>query len=488
MATQSKRSLQRIKGTYSLIVKKIRFFNIKVVRASGKRPLSSFFLFLGFIVLLIIISNIIFRPQPAQVIDTKTVKNVSVYRIGSAPKISVSAQTRKSGVIEITALTGGVVNTINVSEGANVAAGDTLLSMSSNYKGDNTPSVQRQIAQTQYQTNASTFKTQNETIERQKELARKLQENDENLRKITDQSIGETRDLVSQNEEILSILEDQIKILEQNNAPVDQVLALKQQRSQFLAATNQAKSALRTNDYNASSNNPPAEIAELNKEVALRQLQVQEKQLALSLEISRLQARVAQINESLMFPQTPFAGIVQRVFVKEKQQVTPGTPLFILSQTASDKPVTAVAYISSDIAKRLSRLETSTLHIGDKAIYTSLPSFVSTEAVQGTLYAVYYPIPTQYHELVVSEGFITVDIPIGYPDTTMAATYIPIDAVYQTQDSAYVFVTQGNVVRSKSITLGSVYGSFVEVTSGLNNGDAIILNRSIIEGDTIKTE
>lgn len=488
MAKKSTKVARNVKGKLNLIVSKFKLLLRKTVVFSERKPLLSFFAFLGIIVFLIVLSNIVFKPRPADTHEARTVKNVSVYRIGSAPRISVSAKVRKSGVIEITSLSGGIIDQINVSEGSNVKSGTNLLSMGTNYKGENSFSVQKQIANTQYQTAASTYNAQKEVIDRQIEIAEKTQENSDELRKITEASVSETQALVDQNEDILNILNDQINTLVQNNAPQDQILAVKQQRSQFLASTNQAKSALRNSQYSADSDNPSSEIAELTKEVTKRQLDVQKKQLALSLEVSRLQSRIAAINESLMFPSAPFDGVVQRVFVKEGQQVTPGTPLLVLSQSSGDKPVTAVAFVSSDIARRLSRLEASTLHIGDKAIYTALPSFVSTEAVQGTLYAVYYPIPTEYHDLVVSEGFITVDIPIGYPDTSMIATYVPIDAVYQTRDSAYVFVAQGNKVKGKTVRLGYVYGRFVEVTSGLSNGDAIILNRNIIEGDTVKTD
>ncbi len=485
MARKRAKSTLQVQKYPRLIVNNVKQGYKRLVVLSEKRPLFTFFIFLGIIILLIVASNTFFSLKKEQTKESKSIKEVSIYRIGAAPKIKVSAQTKKSGVIQITALSGGVINRINVKEGDVIGSGSTLIEMSSNYEGDNALSVQRQITERQYQANASTYKTQREIIDRQKEIARKNLENDEEMRKIIEQSISETRDLISQNEEILNVLGDEIKNLEQNNAPASQVLPLKEQRSQFLASTNQAKTALRTNEYNASSDNPPAEIAELNKEVTLRQLSVQEKQLTLSLEVSRLQTRVAQINESLMYPKAPFAGTVERIYVKEKQQVTPGTPLLVFSQTQADDPVTAVAFVSSEIARKVSMLEPSTLHIGNKAIFQSIPSFITTEAVQGTLYAVYYPIPQEYYNLVVSEGYITVDIPIGYPDTSMVATYIPIDSVYQTEGNSYVFVVSNNKAEARNIQLGPVYGEYVEVFSGLRNQDAVILNRNIIQGDAV---
>jgi multidrug efflux pump subunit AcrA (membrane-fusion protein) len=194
---------------------------------------------------------------------------------------------------------------------------------------------------------------------------------------------------------------------------------------------------------------------------------------------------VSQINESIYFPTAPFSGVVQRVLVKEGQSVSPGTPLMIIAQDLSDDPISAIAFVSRDIAQRVSLIETSTLHMDDYN-FDVLPSFVSTEAVQGTLYAIYYPLPDYVSKHVTDAGFITVDVPIGYPDTTTTAPFIPLDAVYQTQDKAYIFVINNNKAEISEIKLGQVYGSFVEVVSGIRGGDRVILDRTIVQGDDVK--
>jgi multidrug efflux pump subunit AcrA (membrane-fusion protein) len=327
----------------------------------------------------------------------------------------------------------------------------------------------------------------------EEEIVEKGHENFEDMREIIEDSLGETRSLITLNQDALSLLDQQIKDFEQANPSLNsttrpELIALKSQKLQLTASVNQARQALRTNEYNADEDNTPSEISELNKEVTLRQLDIQRKQLDINLAVLGLQTKVAQINESLMYPTAPFAGTIQRVFVKEKQSVKAGDPLFVISQTEQTKPITAVAFVSSDVAKRVSRIEPSTLHIGNKSTYTSIPSFVSTEAVQGTLYAIYYPIPEQYSKDVVSEGFISVDMPIGMANTTMVATYVPLDAVYQTREKAYVFVVNGDKAKSKDVQLGQVYGDSVEIVSGLKNGDQVILNRNIIAGDKITVQ
>lgn len=457
--------------------------SLALVRYIDRRPMRSFFASVLLILILIVISNILTKPKPASVEATKSVKAVSIYRVGSAPTVTVSAQTRKSGVIQIVALSGGVIDKINVQEGSAVSQGDQLLGMSSNYKGDNTFSLQKQIAATQYQGVLATFPKQKETIEKQKELVEKTEDNSDEMRKITQESVNETQTLVNQNQEVLKLLQDSLQ-----TAPADKVLGIKEQIIQYQASTNQTNQALRNAKYQGDKDSPPAKIASLTKEIAKKQFDVQLKQLQISLEVSRLSLALTSLNESLMFPIAPFAATIQRVFVKEKQQVNPGTPLFVLSQVAQDDPITAVAFVSADVAKHVSRIEPSTIHIGDTVRYQTIPSFVSTDAVQGTLYAVYYPIPEQYSKDVVSDGFISIDIPIGMADTTMIATYIPLDAVYQTREKAYVFVVQGDSAVSRDIQLGQVYGDSVGVIAGIKNGDTVILNRNIIAGDTVQIQ
>lgn len=452
-------------------------------------PMRSFFGILGAILILIIVSNILTRISPKENVEISQPKTVSVYRIGSVPKITVTAKTRKSGVVQISSLTNGIVSRIYKKEGDRVQRGELLASLSTNYQGSNPFTLQRQIAEKQYQTALDTYSNQKDLISIQKDLSDKNKSNSDKLRDITNQAHDETQNLINLNHDILTTLDNNINTLSQNSETNSAlILSTKQLKSQFLAATNQAQQILRANDYSQSGDNPPAQIAGIAHDIAIKQLDIQQKQLDMNKEISGLALAIARINESMMFPTSPFSGIVQRVNIIENQLVSPGNLLMTISQTTEGDPITAVAFISQDTASRISKIEPSILHIGNKINYESVPSFVSTEAVQGTLFAAYYDIPEEYTKSVVSEGFISIEVPIGVADTTMSATYIPIDAVYQTRDKSYVFVAVNDKAKSKNVVLGQVYGRFVEIVSGLKNGDAVILNRDIISDDLVKIQ
>jgi multidrug efflux pump subunit AcrA (membrane-fusion protein) len=473
--------------TRQVITQKVSSIASKTGHFVDLRPMTSFFAVLGVILALIIVGNFLNKPKVVPPEEIHPVKAVSAYNIGTAPKITVSAQTKKSGVIQVVALSGGIIDKINVQEGVHVSRGDQLFAMSNNYKGENTATVQRQIDATNYAGALATFPKQKEILEKKKEQADKVHENTDELRELTRESLDGTRSLVQENEDYLKLLRDRLNAITPD-ASNPAYTTLKNQVIQLQGTVNQAHDQLRRDEYTSNEDNAPAKNDQLTKEITKKDLDVQIKQLEVNLAVKGLQAKVSQIQESLMFPTAPFSGTIQRVFVKEKQQVGQGTALLVISQDVEDDPITAVAFVSADVAKRVSRIEPSTLHIGNKSTYTSIPSFVSTEAVQGTLYAVYYPIPEQYSKDVVSEGFISVDMPIGMADTTMIATYVPLDAIYQTRERAYVFVINGNTAQSRDVQLGQVYGDSVEILSGLKNGDQVILNRNIIAGDQIQVQ
>lgn len=450
----------------------------------------SFFGLLALLLILIAGGNFIRQQKPAAAPPKKPVKTVRIYRIGTAPRVRLQAQVEKSGVIQINALAGGVVQAIHTDVGKIVGKGKTLISLSTNYQGGNLLTLQRVLAETQLRNVEDSYQTQKDTIGKQRELAEKQKQNADDLRSITAQSLEETRSLISLNDQILSALDQNLaQYTTTNSGGLNNasILATKQLKSTYQSANNSLKSALRNAEYSSASDKPPAQIAELQKEVALKQLEVQEKAVGLNRDVTRLQAQIARVNEGLMFPAAPFSAAVQRIFVKIGQAVQPGTPLMVLSQSAEEDPIVAIAYVPHSIAKQISTLEPSTLYIG-KISYSAYPSYITQDAIQGTLYGVYFPIPDNYHSILTEKGYIEVDIPVGYFDTNAAVPFIPIDAVYQSQEDSYIFVAKNGTATSKKIQLGTVYGSYVEVKEGLSAGDQVILDRNVTTGDKITTQ
>ena len=458
----------------------------KAVLFSRRRPFASFAVLLVSLLLLILLSNFLSRPREDPEQAKPLVKEVSVYSIGTSPKVMVQGKVEKSGVVKIVSLGSGVVQNVNVSPGGAVSKGQNLVSVSTNYSGGNAFSIQRQLAQVQYKNVLDTYNTSKELIDKQKELAEKNDKNTDELRNISSQSVTDSQNLINLNNEILSALSAQQAELETTNvggANDAAILQTKQLRSQLESGNIQLESALRNTQYSSSGSNPLAEISDMSKDITLKQLDIQGKALDLNKEVSRLSLVLARINEAMMFPSAPISGVVERVYVEVGQAVTPGTPLLQISGDSQELKI--VALVSMQMAKSISTGELSSISLGKKT-YESAPFYVSTEATDGQLYSVHFSIPSEFLSNVTDNSYVSVLIPIGFAKTSSAIPFVPLDSVFQTQDETSVFLMQNGKAVSRKIEVSEVLGRFVEVESGLKEGDMVILNRNVITGDRVK--
>jgi RND family efflux transporter MFP subunit len=496
MVTRSKRRMPSSKRSAPIINRFRKFGNStnlklktkKVLKRTGviidKKPLTSFFVLLAAIFVLIIVGS--FLRQPKKEAEVKPpIKEVSAYSIGSAPTIKVQAQIEKSGVIKVVALTPGVVSQVNVSEGQEVSKGELLVALSTNYQGGNAAGVQREIAQTTNQNVKDTYDIQKEVIKKQREIADKTDANADQLRDITQKSVDESKSLLNLNQEIVDSLDSTLQGLEssnQNGANDAQILQTKQLISQFQSAVNQLQSAVRSTEFQAAGDKPPADLSNLSREITQKQLDIQEKALTLSLETSRLQLQLAQIQEATMYPAAPFAGVVEKVYVTQGESVNPGTPIALIHGAQTLK---AVARVPRDIAQKMSEVDLSTISIGNK-IYKTAPSYISKEATDGSLYSIFFSIPVEFQNNLADNEFVTAQIPVGLPDTSGAIPFVPLDAIYQSTAGSYLFIIKEGKALTKKISLGSIVGEYAQVVGGLSSGDEIILTRSVVNGDPVR--
>lgn len=454
----------------------------RIITMVDKRPLTSFFVVLAALFLIIAIGSFLRKPKTAGLSTEPPPKAVQVYNIGAAPKITVNAQIEKSGIVKITAQTPGIVSQLNVAVGQQVTRGTNLLSLASNYAGTNPAIIQSQIASLQYKNVQDTYQTQKDLIGKQRELADKNRENTDKLRDITSQALGETRGIISYNDSVISQLQD---LLTAQTPGTQTYISTEEQISQFKSANNQLRQALRNSEFQVSTDNAPNKISEIQTDIAKKQLDLQEKSLALSLETSRLQAALASVNAENFHPTSPFAGTVERVHVVISQSVLPGTVLVTIA--GADKTATAQAFVPRSIATNISKLTPATLHM-DSETADLLPIYISQEATEGQLYSVVFAIPEDFQNNTTDRSIITVDLPL---DTTYGARVdplIPIDAVHQTQDEAFVFVVKDQSAEAKKVHLGEVQGNYIQIIKGLNTNDKVIINRNIIAGDKVEVK
>lgn len=478
------KSLGTVKNTTQNLKLKAKNLVKKAGQIIDRRPLTSFFVVLVILFALIVVGSFLRKPQPEAVTATIE-KDVVTYSVGSAPTVKVQAQIEKSGVIKIVATTPGIVSYVNVTEGQEVTKGTTLVGLASNYQGGSAASVQREIAYATNKNAKDTYDIQKDLIKRQRELADKSDANTDQLRDITSKSIDETKSLLNLNQEIVGTLNVTLADLVTTNvggANDAQILQTKQIISQYQSAVNQLQSGVRSTEFQAAGDKPPADLSNMSKDLTQKQLDLQEKALTLSLEVSGLQLKLAQIMESSMYPVSPFDGVVERVYVTPGESVNPGTPLALIHGAQKLK---AVARVPREIAQKISQVDVATLTIDGKS-YKTVSSYISTEATDGSLYSVIFDVPTDFQNNLSNNEYITVELPVGYASTSTAVPFIPIDAIYQSTEASYIFVINNGKATNKKIVLGPIVGQYAQVESGLSNGDEIIITRTVVNGDSVR--
>lgn len=449
-----------------------------------KRPFATFLITLVVLFLVILLGSTLFRvktPSPA----TRTApKDVSVYNMGGAPRVSVQGQVMKGGVVKIIAQAPGIVSYINAQDGASVYKGAVLINLASNYQGGNIFSLQRQIADTTFQNTKDSYPLQKDLIQKQRDLANKQADNSEELRKLAQISANDTRDLLNFNTNILNGVITNIQMLQAANGNPADIQALQQLQSQIQGGNNQLSASLRANEYQVNLDKPANQLVNIGKDIAFKQIEIQEKALNMGLEIAEIQSKLARVQESTMYPAAPFNAVVQKVHVKIGDSVNPGTPLITLSGDEGD--IVIDAKVPKEMAIKISKIEKATIFADGKKI-DIVPSYISTEATSGQLYSVLFTLDAAYKKFFTDNSYVTVSLPLGQ---TMQNTtpFVPVDSVFQTQDEAFVFIAENNKAKSRKVKLGTVTGGYVTIEEGLSASDQVILDRTVVDGDAVRIQ
>jgi multidrug efflux pump subunit AcrA (membrane-fusion protein) len=103
-----------------------------------------------------------------------------------------------------------------------------------------------------------------------------------------------------------------------------------------------------------------------------------------------------------------------------------------------------------------------------------------------------YSIPGEYERYFSNNEQVAVQVPLGAPVASTVDRYIPLDAVYQTQEAAFVYlavVADGKTVaRVRQVELGSVSGGYVAVNSGLADDEKVIITRGMTDGEIVSIQ
>lgn len=459
----------------------LRFFSQILkpwLKKARQRPFLVFVLILFILTVLLVIGRFLREPEVVLEQPNDKPTQVTTYQVGSAPMVLSRAKVEKSGVVTIVAQTAGVVEEILVNPGQALSARQPIARLATNYSGGNVAGLQLQLARIQQDHLEQTHDLQKDLIKVQREVAFAGEANTTELREITKKTIGDSEDLLELNESIIDELDDQLSVATDSAF----ILQTKQLKAQLKQANIGLKSQLDQARYQSDSNAPPADLARAQKEATLHQLEIQERALALNKEVASLQTKIAQVQAASMLPATPFAAKVERVHTSPGLTVQPGTPLATVS---TDQLTTRlIALVSADIASSIVQHEKSNVFIpgGKVSLY---PDYVSTQPTDGQMYSVQFTLSHEQAANLGNRSYINVELPVGSPDTSASIPFVPLDAVYQTEKTASVLVAQDGIAVLREVELGPIFGSYVEVRQGLQSGDGVILNRSVLTGQKV---
>lgn len=453
----------------------------KAVKTFRKNPvISMLVVFIVFVVL--VVASLLLQQKPEVVAEQEeTPFEVTAVRFGDGDvSEDVLGTIENKSTLTLVAQSSGPVTTIEAAEGDQVWRGTVLVRQETAYAAGNAATVQRQVAQQNYTLADETLKNTVQSVAKTREQADKNRTNTEELRKISEQSISETEGFISR----LETQYDELEGLVDAEPAGSGRATLRSSLISTQNFLNQSRSSLRSLQYDTNTDNPPTNLADLQKDLIYLSTEIQLKSAEIQKNIAGLNVQAAKISEAATRVASPIEGTVQRILVNEGEYVTPGTPVAVVT---GEKQLQVSINVSGAIANRVDVEQPAYITLGDQSI--SLPvTHVSSAPVAGQLFEVLVAIPEGYAEQVFEQQTVEVTLPLYSVSLVGGNYHLPLDSVFITNTDTFVYVEEDNRAVKKSVELGEISGSMVEIKNGLVPGDVVILNRSVIEDQLVEVE
>lgn len=362
-----------------------------------KRPNVSFVVILILLFGVIYIASVSRSPEKVEEASVTPPKTSRVFPVRESGFITATAKVKKSGVIDVVALTGGTVQSINVRVGQKVHAGTTLVTLTNDY-GVNAARIGAEKAELVSQFTDRVFSLEKEINERERKIAR---------------------------------------------------------------------------------DNP--ELTKREEKNAIQGLKIELERLRLGRETARLDAASAQASDAVLRPKSLASGTVEFIGVRAGENIAAGTLIATIRGVTSVD--TLVASIPNDMARFVHPGGMATLIRGEERLPLTQGYLSQSENALG-LRSFTFPLPIETAGKLTEGEFVSIILPLKNAPNQL---FVPIDAIFSGNTGESVLVLGDNkVVRELNIILGETVGSFVAVTAGLDETNEIILNRSVVPGETIE--
>lgn len=221
-------------------------------------------------------------------------------------------------------------------------------------------------------------------------------------------------------------------------------------------------------------------LTDTEQDIALEQLKKDRATRRSTLEQNALTLQISNLSDAVLKPKTFATGTVQSISVKRGDIVSAGQVLATISAPLG--ATTLETFLDPETARLFDPTQEAVLTIGDTTL-SLLPTYFAQTENENGLFSVLFTLSPDMTSKITNGEFLRMNLPLkkGMPSFTL----VPLDAVFQDDAEAWVLVEQDGKAVAKQVTLGNLYGSFASLLSGLEENDRILLNRSIVAGDSV---
>ncbi|WP_169331952.1 efflux RND transporter periplasmic adaptor subunit [Desulfurispora thermophila] len=274
---------------------------------------------------------------------------------------------------------------------------------------------------------------------------------------------------------------------------VDMEIALQQQEAALAnAVANQLQA--QTNYDNAVANFD--RMQKLYAEGAISQSQLEQAKAQLSAatsaknsiaaQIRQMQAAVASMRQKLADTTvtSPISGVVSKVNVEPGEMASQQAPVVVVIQ---EQPLLVKANLPENV-------------VGGVQINQSVDVFVSAtnKTYQGQVYTLApqadavskaYPVEVKLEQAEDVKPGMAAELRISTRQLANALA-VPADAVLEQDGTSVLFVVENNVARQRKVKIGLVGSGYMQVVSGLKEGETVVVkgNRLLVDGARVKIE
>jgi RND family efflux transporter MFP subunit len=213
---------------------------------------------------------------------------------------------------------------------------------------------------------------------------------------------------------------------------------------------------------------------------AVSETQLRDKKLAYENAKIQLEITKKQLDDTQII--APFDGYITLQNTELGAYVVAGTPVADIVYVAQLKISLAVSE-SNVYALRAGQEVNVTASVYPDAIYKGTVSHISPQGDNAHTYPVEIVMPNSSEHPIKAGTYVNVSVDLG---KVAPALMIPRDAIVSSVKEPSVYLVDGEIVRLVKISAGRNYGDYLEVLSGLNEGDKVVTTGQINLTDNAK--